>query len=225
MKVAGSGHSFSECALTDGVMVHLDALEPGARRGRRAREGAGGDRACQPQRGARSGAAARRRTSATSTSRRSRERSRPPPTGPASRCANISAQVASLELVTGAGEVLELTPEGDPDGLLAARVSLGALGVISAVTLRTVPAFNLHRVDRVRGPRGRAREPRPRCRARTTTTSSSCSRTRATPARSAATAPTPRRARGAAFRRRSPRCSSATTWPKACSGSPAACTA
>jgi L-gulono-1,4-lactone dehydrogenase len=44
---------------------------------------------------------------------------------------------------------VELGPE-DPDGGLgfrAARVGLGALGAISAVTLTTVPAFALHRVD------------------------------------------------------------------------------
>jgi L-gulonolactone oxidase len=40
-----------------------------------------------------------------------------------------------------------LTPDSDPDGLLAARVGIGALGAISAVTLQTVPAFALHRID------------------------------------------------------------------------------
>jgi len=149
VKVAGSGHSFSECALTDGVMVHLDALDevldadgelvkvqagivlrnlsPALARRGRAQENLG-DIDKQTLAGAIS----------TATH------------GTGLKLANISAQVAALELVTGTGEVLELTPDEDPEGLLAARVSLGALGVISAVTLRTVPAFNLHRVDRVR---------------------------------------------------------------------------
>ena len=62
---------------------------------------------------------------------------------------NISAQVEAIELVTAAGEVRELTA-ADGDLLLAARVSIGALGAITAVTLRTVPAFTLHRVDQPR---------------------------------------------------------------------------
>jgi L-gulono-1,4-lactone dehydrogenase len=45
------------------------------------------------------------------------------------------------------GGVRELT-SADVDLLRAARVGLGALGAISAVTLRCVPAFVLHRVDR-----------------------------------------------------------------------------
>jgi L-gulonolactone oxidase len=57
---------------------------------------------------------------------------------------NISAQVEAVELMTAEGEVRELS---GGDELRAARVSLGALGVITAVTLRTVPAFTLHRVD------------------------------------------------------------------------------
>ncbi len=40
--------------------------------------------------------------------------------------------------------------DGDGDLLRAARVSIGALGVITAVTLRTVPAFTLRRVDEPR---------------------------------------------------------------------------
>jgi FAD-linked oxidoreductase len=60
---------------------------------------------------------------------------------------NISAQVASIELVTANGAVRALG-EDEPELLRAARVGIGALGAVSAVTLRCVPAFNLHRVDR-----------------------------------------------------------------------------
>lgn len=60
---------------------------------------------------------------------------------------NISAQVEAIDLATANGEMLELTPGSDPDRLLAARVGVGSLGAIAAVTLRTVPAFNLHRQD------------------------------------------------------------------------------
>jgi L-gulonolactone oxidase len=60
---------------------------------------------------------------------------------------NISAQVEGLELVLADGGVRELGTD-DGDLLRAARVGVGALGAISAVMLRCVPAFVLHRVDR-----------------------------------------------------------------------------
>jgi L-gulonolactone oxidase len=66
--------------------------------------------------------------------------------GTGGRFANISSQVTGVRLVTAAGEVVQLAEA--PDDLLAARVSLGALGAISAVTLRCVPAFTIHRIDR-----------------------------------------------------------------------------
>jgi len=60
---------------------------------------------------------------------------------------NLPAQVAAIDLVTADGELHELDGSGDPDLLRAARIAFGSLGVISAVTLQTVPAFNLHRAD------------------------------------------------------------------------------
>jgi L-gulono-1,4-lactone dehydrogenase len=55
----------------------------------------------------------------------------------------IATQVEALELVTADGEVLSVSATSNPELLPAARVSLGALGVISTVTLRCVPAFRL----------------------------------------------------------------------------------
>jgi len=60
---------------------------------------------------------------------------------------NISAQVAAIELVTADGRIREFTEDDEPDLLRAARVAVGSLGVILSVTLKTVPAFDLHRVD------------------------------------------------------------------------------
>jgi L-gulonolactone oxidase len=37
--------------------------------------------------------------------------------------------------------------DSDPEALAAARVNLGALGILTTITFRTVPAFTVHRVD------------------------------------------------------------------------------
>ena len=63
--------------------------------------------------------------------------------GTGGRFGNLSSQVAGIRLVTGTGDLVDV----DGDELRAARVSLGALGAIAAVTLRCVPAFTIHRID------------------------------------------------------------------------------
>jgi L-gulonolactone oxidase len=67
--------------------------------------------------------------------------------GTGSRFRNISSQVVAMELVLADGTLHEVSEEKDPDELRAARIGLGALGIISTVTLRTVPAFTVRRVD------------------------------------------------------------------------------
>ena len=64
--------------------------------------------------------------------------------GTGATLANLSASVLALQLVTAGGEVREVV---DPPLLRAARVSVGALGIVTEVTLRCVPAFTLRGVD------------------------------------------------------------------------------
>jgi FAD-linked oxidoreductase len=64
--------------------------------------------------------------------------------GTGARLRNLGAAVVGMQVVSAAGEVLEL--DGG-DLLRAARVSVGALGVVTEVTLRCVPAFTLRGVD------------------------------------------------------------------------------
>ncbi len=69
--------------------------------------------------------------------------------GTGARLRNISAQVASLELVLADGSTLVCSAgDDDPTRYLAARVGVGSLGVVAAVTLQAVPAFTLRGVDR-----------------------------------------------------------------------------
>jgi L-gulonolactone oxidase len=68
--------------------------------------------------------------------------------GTGSRLGNLSSQVTSVELVDADGRRRVL--DGG-DELLAGRVALGALGVVTALTLRCVPAFVLRGEDRVAG--------------------------------------------------------------------------
>ena len=53
---------------------------------------------------------------------------------------NMSSQVVGMRLVQPDGNVVDVT---DPSRLLAARVSLGLLGVISTITLQAMDAYNL----------------------------------------------------------------------------------
>jgi FAD-linked oxidoreductase len=62
---------------------------------------------------------------------------------------NIGANVVAMELVTGTGEVLRLSENEQPEVLSAARAGLGALGIITEVTIQCVPAFNLHAIETV----------------------------------------------------------------------------
>jgi FAD-linked oxidoreductase len=63
--------------------------------------------------------------------------------GTGARFGNLSSRVVGARIVTAAGDVVDA--EGDM--LKAARVSLGALGVLSEVTVECVPAFRIRRVD------------------------------------------------------------------------------
>ncbi len=68
--------------------------------------------------------------------------------GTGARLRNLSAQVEQLELVLADGSTLTCSSQQDPDAFLAARVGVGSLGVIAAVTMRCVPAFTLRGEDR-----------------------------------------------------------------------------
>lgn len=55
----------------------------------------------------------------------------------------LSGEVVALRLVTADGQVRELDRDTDPELFRCARTGIGALGVVTAVTFRCVPAFNL----------------------------------------------------------------------------------
>jgi len=144
VKVVGAGHSFTGIALTDGVQLdlsrHCRLLEVDRER-QRVKVQAGlplwrlsnslaasgmalenlGDIAKQSVAGAIS----------TSTH------------GTGAAFGGLATQVEGLELVLADGSVVDCSAAEEPELFAAARVGLGALGIISAVTLRTVPAFNL----------------------------------------------------------------------------------
>jgi FAD-linked oxidoreductase len=147
VSVAGAGHSFTEAALTDGTMIDVAALsatiESDPTSGR-VRVGAGTVLADLNEELHRLGLAMEnlgdidRQTIAGAISTGTH--------GTGAKLRNISAQVEAVELITASGTMLELDGS-QPDLLRAARVSVGALGAISAVTLRCVPSFVLERVD------------------------------------------------------------------------------
>jgi L-gulono-1,4-lactone dehydrogenase len=154
VKVTGAGHSFTDIACTDGLMLDLSRMnrvlrvegdEVTVEAGMTIRElgPALAERGLALQN--QGDVDAQTIAGAISTATH----------GTGGRFANISSQVTGVRLVTASGAAIEIGGSGgdagatgEGDDLLAARVSLGALGAISAVTLRCVPAFTIHRVDR-----------------------------------------------------------------------------
>ena len=149
VRVAGTGHSFTPLVATDDVLLDLTALagligaDPDAREvevwaGTRLRAlgellaGLGlaqenlGDVDVQTLAGALS----------TGTH------------GTGATLGGLASQVVALTLVTAGGETLRLDAAADPAGFAAARVGLGALGVITRVRLRCVKAFHLRETKR-----------------------------------------------------------------------------
>jgi FAD-linked oxidoreductase len=145
VRVAGSGHSFTGAALTDGTLLSLDrmgVLVDADRGTGLVRVEAGTALHALSQALAEHGLAMPNLGDIDEQSIAGAISTATHGTGVTLR--NLSAQVRALRLVTAAGEVLEL--DGGED-LLAARVAIGALGIVTEVTLQTVPAFTLRGVD------------------------------------------------------------------------------
>jgi FAD-linked oxidoreductase len=149
VKVVGAGHSFTDIACTDGHVIELDryarVLEVDVDRHQATVE-AGiplehlnlvldarglalpnlGDIAYQTVAGA------------TQTGTH----------GTGARLGGLATQIAGLRLIVADGSVLDCSADEHPDVFGAARVGLGALGIVSRVTLQCVPAFLLHAYER-----------------------------------------------------------------------------
>ena len=63
--------------------------------------------------------------------------------GTGARLGGLATQVEGLELVLADGSTATCSASSRPDLFAAARIGLGALGVVTSVTLRCVPAFTL----------------------------------------------------------------------------------
>jgi FAD-linked oxidoreductase len=59
----------------------------------------------------------------------------------------LAAQIRAFKMVTASGDVLVCSPLENAEIFHCGRVSLGALGVITEVSLNVVPAFNLRAVE------------------------------------------------------------------------------
>ena len=64
------------------------------------------------------------------------------------RLTGLSAGIRALRIVLADGSVVGCSPTHDPELFEAARLGLGALGVITELTVAVVPAFLLHAVER-----------------------------------------------------------------------------
>jgi L-gulono-1,4-lactone dehydrogenase len=148
VSVVGSGHSFTEAALTEGTMIDVGALSgviDADRASGLVEVGAGTVLADLNEALAGLGLALEnlgdidRQTLAGAIATGTH--------GTGSKLGNISSQVEGMEIVLADGSVRRLTAAEGPELLRAARVGVGALGAVSAVTLRCVPAFTLRRLD------------------------------------------------------------------------------
>ncbi len=145
VRAVGSGHSFTGAAVTDGVQLDLSAVRQVER--------------VQPLPDGRAhvtvGAGIRLRELCAALSARGLAMENMGDIdhqtlagaistgthGTGARLRGLAAQVVGARLVTATGDVVDLTP--DDEAFEPARLGLGAVGVLTAVTLAAVPAFRL----------------------------------------------------------------------------------
>ena len=149
IKAVGSGHSFTATALTDGSLLHMDRLSgvissdlstglvtvaagtPLHRLNAILAElGLAMSNLGDIDRQTVSGA--------TSTGTH----------GTGAKLGGLATQIRGLELVVGDGSIVTCSADERPDLFECARVGLGALGVITAITLQCEPAFLLEADER-----------------------------------------------------------------------------
>ncbi|MHB1537901.1 MAG: D-arabinono-1,4-lactone oxidase, partial [Solirubrobacteraceae bacterium] len=148
VRVVGAGHSFSDVACSDGVLIDLARLSGVLevdRDARAVRVEAGISIRALNRELAVHGLALENLgdidvqsiAGAISTATH----------GTGAHLRNIASQVIALKLVLADGSLLSCSRERDGQTFRAAVVGLGALGAIAEVTLRCVPAFTLRGVD------------------------------------------------------------------------------
>ncbi|HEY2633007.1 MAG TPA: D-arabinono-1,4-lactone oxidase [Solirubrobacteraceae bacterium] len=148
VRVAGAGHSFSDIVCTEGMLIVLDRFQRVLdvdRESRLVRVQGGITIAQLNKRLAEHGLAMENLGDIDVQSIAGAISTATHGTGALLR--NIPAQVAELTLVLADGSTLVCSSERDEELFRAARVGLGALGVVVEVTLRCVDAFTLRGVD------------------------------------------------------------------------------
>ncbi|MFC4586903.1 D-arabinono-1,4-lactone oxidase [Sphaerisporangium corydalis] len=144
VRMAGTGHSFTGVALTDGIMLRPDALVGVQDAGEgRVRVAAGTPLRLLNKELDRRGLALANMGDITDQTAAGAIQTGTHGTG--REVGGLADQVAELEMVLADGTV---TTVSDGDLFDAARVGLGALGIITAVTFRVEPAFLLRNVRR-----------------------------------------------------------------------------
>jgi FAD/FMN-containing dehydrogenase len=146
VRVAGSGHSFVPlCVADDGTLISLENLSGVISADREARQAVvwAGSRIFELGEALRGAGLAM--TTMGDIDRQAIAGAIATGThGTGYTVQSIPNQVVGVRIVTAGGEVRELDLARDGDAMRAARVSLGALGVVSQVRLGLVPAFRLH---------------------------------------------------------------------------------
>jgi L-gulonolactone oxidase len=144
----GSAHSFTDCAATDGVMVDTSALNRVLSIDRETNQVTVEAGIKLHELGPRLAAAGLALENQGDIDRQSVAGAISTGThGTGAGFPNLSAQIVALRLLGADGEVRALSLESDAEAYLAARVSFGSLGVISAATIQCVPLYTLHRSD------------------------------------------------------------------------------
>jgi len=151
VRAVGGGHSFTPVAACDGVHLHLDRLDvvervaPQSDGTTHVTVGAGIRLAALNRRLADLGLGLRNLgdidkqsiAGAVSTGTH----------GTGAHLGGLATQVVGARLVTAKGDVVETSRTQDPELFELARLGLGSVGVLAAVTLEVVPAFRLEAVE------------------------------------------------------------------------------